>query len=223
MRCQQLIFWSYFPGFGSSALLLGNPVSCHTRQLANLFQVRVVFLIGYSREDAWIIFIGSLWIFGKYSQGFICQSKSLAMISLFGYNIEYIAVDIRPSQRNNIRKPETCITCKYKDIPHSVNGFTGSRKSLNCRKFFFAQRIEANCAVRFSLIAFTIVSYPSLSATKARTSLKFSGVLFFRSVPFFTPALWRRCRGVVRKIPGGGCMGCVRGWGNGSFFAGRGY
>ena len=28
-------------------------------------------------------------------------------------------------------------------------------------------------------INFTIVSYPSLSATKARTSLKFSGVLFF--------------------------------------------
>lgn len=43
---------------------------------------------------------------------------------------------------------------------------------------------------------------PSLSATKARTSLKFSGVLFFRSVPFFTAALWRRWRGGLRKIPG---------------------
>lgn len=75
------------------------------------------------------------------------------MISLFGYNIEYIVVDIRPSQRNDIRKSKTCITCKYKDIPHSVNGFTGGWEGLNCRKFFFGKSIQIDCAVRFSLIA----------------------------------------------------------------------
>ena len=144
MRCQQFILWTHLPGFGSSALLLGNPVSRHTGKFANLFQMSIVFLIGYGREDARIFFIRSFRIFRKYSQGFVCQSKSLAMISLFGYNIEYITVYIRPSQRNNIRESETCITCKYKDTPLSVYGFSACLPHISKTLYLSKSRVTKN-------------------------------------------------------------------------------
>ena len=72
MRCQQLILRTHLPRLGASPLLFWYPVSRHTSELADLFEMRIVFLIGYSRKGTRIIFIRSLWIFTykfPYNQG----------------------------------------------------------------------------------------------------------------------------------------------------------
>lgn len=76
------ILRTHLSGFGSSTLLLFYPVSCHTGELANLFQVSIVFLIGNGRKDTRILGTSDfeVWRYG------ICEKRCDVYVDTVGGN-----------------------------------------------------------------------------------------------------------------------------------------